>query len=119
MPWTLTVRRAGKVERECFAKLQDVLDAVESRARALAESAPNRPLDLRYKQLEAVQQVFARIEIAGPERLLASVRAGLDIRGDGSAEPYLGRLRRRAVEPRSGEHPAATLRRVLSEGDNG
>jgi hypothetical protein len=115
--WTLTVRSRGRVERERFTELCDVLDAVDTRARILRESAPNRPVDLRYKKLEPGQQVFARIEIAGPERLLASVRAGLDIRGDGSAEPYLGRLRRSAISPRAGEDPATALRRVLGAAD--
>jgi hypothetical protein len=113
MAWTLTVRTGGTVERERFASLEEVLDAAEARARTLAESAPKRPLDLRYKRLEPVQQVFARVELAGPERLLASVRAGVDIRGDGSAEPYLGRMRRRAIDLTGGESATAALKRVL------
>ena len=118
MAWTLTVRSGGRVERERFAALEDVLEAVEARARALEDSAPKRPLDLRYKRLEPVQQVFARIELAGPERLLASVRAGIDIRGDGSAEPFLGRVRRRAVARRGGESAMAALKRVLLQADS-
>jgi hypothetical protein len=113
--WTLTVRSSGRVERERFAELEEVLDAVESRARALEEAAPKRPLDLRYKKLEPVQQVFARVELAGPERFMASIRAGVDVRGDGSAEPYFGGLRRRRIEQRSGESAVAALRRVLAE----
>jgi hypothetical protein len=81
----------------------------------LMAAAPKRALDLRYKKLEPVQQVFARLELAGPERFMASVRAGIDIRGDGSAEPYLGGLRRRPVKQRSGESAIAALRRVLLE----
>ena len=115
MAWTLTVRGAGRVERERFAELEEVLDAVESRLPALAEAAPRRALDLRYKKLEPVQQVFARVELAGPQRLVASVRAGIDIRGDGSAEPYLGGLRRRPVRQRPGESATAALRRELVE----
>jgi hypothetical protein len=103
------------VEREQFAELDAVLDAVEGRALSLAQDAPRRALDLRYKKLEPVQQVFARVEFAGPERVLPSVRAGIDVRGDGSAEPYLGRLRRRAVNRRPGESAPAALRRLLVE----
>jgi hypothetical protein len=113
--WTLTVRTTGRVERQRFAELESVLDAIESRARMLADAAPKRQVNLRYKKLEPVQQVFARLELAGPERLLASVRAGIDIRGDGSAEPYHGRLRRRSIDQRSGESATAALRRVLLE----
>jgi hypothetical protein len=115
--WTLTVRSAGRVEREHFPELEDVIDAIESRALALADAAPNRQLDLRYKKLDPVQQVIARLELAGPERLMASVRAGIDIRGDGSAEPYRGGLRRRPIDQRPGESAIAALRRVLLERD--
>ena len=103
------------MEREQFTELDEVLDAVEMRERNLAEAAPRRAVDLRYKKLEPVQQVFARVELAGPERLLPSVHAGIDVRGDGSAEPYLGRLRRRAVKRRPGESAPAALRRALAE----
>jgi hypothetical protein len=113
--WTLTLRSVGRVERQRFAELESVLDAIESRARMLADAAPKRSLDLRYKKLEPVQQVFARLELSGPERLMPSVRAGIDIRGDGSAEPYRGGLRRRSIERRSGESATAALRRVLLE----
>lgn len=117
MVWTLTVRRTGRVERERFSELESVLDAIESRVRMLTDEAPMRPVDLRYKTLEPVQQVFARLELSGPERFMSSIRAGIDIRGDGSAEPYLGSLRRRSIEQRSGESAAAALRRVLLESD--
>jgi hypothetical protein len=48
---------------------------------------------------------------------MASVRAGVDIRGDGSAEPYRGGLRRRPIDHRPGESAIAALRRVLLESD--
>jgi hypothetical protein len=115
VPWTLTVRSGGRVEHEQFTELQKALDRLESRVGTLVESAPRRPLDLRYKKLEPVQVVFARLEVSGPERVLASVRAGVDIRGDGSAEPFTGRLRRHTIARRSGESATAALRRVVLE----
>lgn len=109
------MRSGGRVEREHFTESQDALDAVKARAEMLVEGAPRRSIDLRYKKLDPVQQVFVRLELSGPERLFASIRAGIDIRGDGSMEPYTGRFMRRAIARRSGESAVAALRRVVRE----
>lgn len=114
MPWKLTVRAGPRVERELHDTLEQALAAAERRAQALAVEAPLHPVDLRFKQIEPREQVRARLEIAGPERLLASVRAGIDVRGDGSSEAYLGRVRRELVERRRGESAARALRRALT-----
>jgi hypothetical protein len=113
--WKLTVRTSGKVERLAFAELPEALDAAEARAREIAGSVPKQAIDAKIRRFEPVQQVAARLELAGPERLVPSVRAGLDVRGDGSTEAYLGRLRREVVEQRKGETPYRALRRVLGD----
>ena len=68
-------------------------------------------MNLGVRRIEPAQLVTARFELSGP----GGLRAGLDVRGDGSAEGWTGRLRRRAIERRDGESPYEALRRV-SEG---
>jgi hypothetical protein len=114
VPWKVTVRAGPKIERTSFDDLGSALDAVEARARELAGTAPRDAVDLKYKRFEPLQQVAARLELAGPERLIPSVRAGVDVRGDGSTEAYTGRIRRQVVEQRRGESPYKALRRALS-----
>jgi hypothetical protein len=113
VPWTVTVRRGGRVERDRLRELTAALELVEARTDELVGTAPRRPVDARIRRFDPAEQVFARIELAGPERLLPRLRAGVDIRGDGTSQPYVGRLRRTVLERRGGESAAATLRRAL------
>ncbi len=114
--WKLTVRSGSRVERAAFSELAPALDRLERRARELAETAPRRTLDAKIKRFDAVEQVVARLELAGPERLVPSLRAGLDVRGDGSVEAYRGRVRRQVVTAERGETAYSALRRALSPG---
>ncbi len=113
MSWKLTVRTGSRVQRNRYAELSEALDALEARVSELSEQAPREGVDARFKRFEPIQQVAARIELAGPERMLPSVRAGIDVRGDGSTEPYLGRVRRQVVRQRKGETSYRALRRAL------
>jgi hypothetical protein len=113
VPWKLTVRSGPKVERNRYGELTEALDALERRGQELADNAGRNPLDLRYKRFEPVQQVAARLELSGPERLMASTHAGVDVRGDGSTEAFVGRVRREVVKQRKGETAYKALRRAL------
>ena len=109
-PYTLTVRRDAKVGRERHKDLDSALRELERIARGLAEGARARPAGgTLIRRREPVQQVVARIELSGPGRL----RAGVDIRGDGSSEAYTGRLRRTVVQQSGRESPFDALRRAV------
>jgi hypothetical protein len=91
--------------------LTDGLKLLEREGRELEASADERPEGgTLIRRLEPVQIVIARLELSGPRGL----RAGVDVRGDGSSEAFTGRLRRRVVEQRDGESPYDALRRELA-----
>ena len=69
---------------------------------------------MRLQRYAPEDQVVARVELSGPQRHLAKTHAGVDVRGDGSMEAYLGRVRRTPLEPQTGEDAISALRRALS-----
>jgi hypothetical protein len=83
--WRVTVRTGPKVERVAAETLDEALDAVELHARAAANTERRAPV----------------------------VKAGVDVRGDGSVGAWTGRARRRAIEPEDGETPYEALRRAV------
>ncbi len=98
------------MEREGAQEIGAALATLERRARALEGDAPSRAVGgTLLRKFEPVQQVVGRVELSGPRRL----RAGVDVRGDGSAEAFTGRIRRRLVAQRPGESPYDALRREL------
>jgi hypothetical protein len=110
--FTVTLRDGPKVRHEHAATLDAALDVLERGMEELAGRVRRPAVDLRYRRFEPVQQVAARGEVSGP----GGVRGGVDLRGDGSAEAFTGRLRRRLVEQEKGETPYAALRRALGAG---
>ncbi len=115
MPWKLTVRAGPKVKRTSFDTLDAALDLLEERARELSDAAPRRPVDAKIRRFEPAQQVFARLELAGPQRFVPNVRVGVDVRGDGTVEAYHGRVNRELIEQRKGESTYSALRRELAD----
>jgi hypothetical protein len=107
--YTLTVRRRGATDRDRFESLDEALTALETRLDELVRSERRGPERGLSREYEPVMQVAVRGEVAGP----GALRGGVDVRGDGSAEAYTGRLRRRLVERDSGETAYEALRRAL------
>jgi hypothetical protein len=99
------------VRKQRHDGLEPALAAVERIVGELADGASARPAGgTLIRRLEPVQQVIGRVELAGPGK----VRAGVDVRGDGSTEAYTGRVRRTLVDRRRRESVTDALRRVLA-----
>ena len=105
------MRAGAKVRKQRHQQLDQALAAVERIAGELADDAHARPAGgFLIRRLAPIEQVVGRIELAGPHGL----RAGVDVRGDGSSEAFTGRVRRTLVEQRGSESPFDALRRVLA-----
>jgi hypothetical protein len=110
--YTLTTRIGGKVSHERFDDLGSALTTLERNGHVLQGQADAQVVGgTLMRRYEPEEQVTARLELSGPKRL----RAGIDVRGDGSAVPFTGRLIRKPVERRSGESAYDALRRVAAQ----
>jgi hypothetical protein len=107
--YRIVIRSGPRVERLDAASLEGALELIEARARALASGPGRTPVELYHRSFAPVQQVAHRAELSGPSGL----RAGIDVRGDGSVEAWTGRWRRQVVAPLGQESPYAALRRTL------
>ena len=109
--YTVTVRASARVRKERFGDIDDAVATIEREGRELERGAEARPEGgTLIRRIEPVQIVVARLELSGPRRL----RAGVDVRGDGSSEAFIGRVRRRVLEQRDDESAYDALRRELA-----
>jgi hypothetical protein len=116
VPYTVTIRVGPKVTRRRVPSLPDAVDLLEMELRALGSTARRAPARALSREIAPVAQVAARGELRGPGRLRSSVRAGADVRGDGSIEAYHGKVRREVIAQERGETAFDALRRVLGAG---
>jgi hypothetical protein len=93
--------------------LEEALVDLAAHLSRLSEQSPREAIDTPTRRFEPIALVVARAELSGPQRLLPRVRAGIDVRGDGSAEAWTGRTSRKVIAVVDGESPMAALRRVL------
>jgi hypothetical protein len=108
--FAVTIRSGAQVKRERFEDLAEALDAIERRGRELERAAGGRAVGGRLlRRIEPVQQVVARLELSGP----GGLRAGVDVRGDGSSEGFTGRIRRNLIVQGRGESAYQALRRAV------
>jgi hypothetical protein len=109
--WRVTVRDGPRVRRQRADSLETALDLVERAGRELAAGPGRGTVDLHVRSFTPQQQVAGRVELSGPR-----VYAGVDVRGDGAAEAWTGRIARRVVTQAEGETPYAALRRAVVSG---
>jgi hypothetical protein len=107
--FTMTIRRRGKVEKSSFPTLAAALDALEDETRAAATTQVPRVERALGREYEPGEQVAVRGEVRGP----GGVAGGIDVRGDGSAQAFTGRFRRRPVDAEEREDAWRALRRAL------
>jgi hypothetical protein len=107
--YSITLRDGPRVKRDRFASLDDALSALGDRVDAIAGAAHREPVKVLSHEYAPVQQVVGRGQLRGP----GGLRAGIDVRGDGSREAWTGRWRRTVVEQRPGEDTVGALRRTL------
>src|SRR4051794_11516287 len=104
--WTLTTRISGKVKHDRFGSFDEAVAALERAGHALQGRADADVVGgSLMRRFEAEHQVTARLELRGP-----GVRAGVDVRGDGTAMAFTGRLRRTEIARRDGETAYDALR---------
>src|SRR5262245_56508446 len=113
MPWRVTVRTGPHVETLRCDTLPEALDAVEERARAAADGNGLHEIDLRVRRYKPEDQVKARAELKGPQRLRPVIHAGIDVHGDGSVVAWSGGVRREHITMVGGETAYAALRRAV------
>ena len=102
----LTARVGPKVRKERYASLDDALAALEREIAGVGGRSAEKVFGREYAP---AAQVAGRFEVVAP----GGARAGIDVRGDGSAEAFQGRVRKRLVERGPDESAVAALRRVL------
>ena len=109
-PYRLTLRHGGRVRRSRFATLEGALSSLRTVFTELAAAGPRPAVSALTREYAPVAQVVARAALKGP----GSVRAGMDLRGDASAEAWTGRWSKQVVAQGPGEDAHAALARALS-----
>jgi hypothetical protein len=114
----MSVREGPRFSRVRTNSIDELFEELAFHADELSSRADGTSVDAMFKTFEPIERVYGRIEIAGERQCLISRdRAGIDVRGDGSLEAYLGRTNRVVVEPVPGETVVAALRRAFCNPD--
>lgn len=115
MAYTVTIRVGPKVMRSRHDELDEAIDALERELTTLGPAGRRGTQKALAREYGPGAQVAARGELAGPSRINPRVRAGADVRGDGSIQVYRGKLRRQTIDVDRREEPFDALRRALRD----
>lgn len=113
MAYTVTIRVGPKITRSRHGSVAEAIDALERELTTLGPAGRRESRRALTREYEPADQVAARGELSGPSRINPRVRAGADVRGDGSIAAYRGKLRRQLIEREPGEAAFDALRRAL------
>jgi hypothetical protein len=112
--WKLTVRNGSDVEHLSFEELGEAVAAMRERALEIRAGAPVKSVSA-LRDFSPADQVQARLQLAGKGWLRQPV-AGVDVRGDGSFAPFVGRVTREELDPTDFETPFDVVREALEKG---
>jgi len=111
--WRLVVRDGAAVRKSVWPTLAEALNGLQAETVEAANRPQAKGIDLKVRDFEPHDLVVMRAGVKGPQRFVAKVRCGMDVRGDGSAEPWIGGAGRREVAAHKKETPWQALRREL------
>ena len=110
----LKCRTGPSVTKERFETTDALFARVAGLLMDLKDSAPGDDVKSAFRSYEAIEVVHGRIEVSiARRRFGGTVRGGIDVRRDGSAEAFLGRTSRKLIEPRPSESLVDALEREL------
>jgi hypothetical protein len=104
----VTIRDGSDVTRSRFNTLDEAVAELRLRVDEIAQRTDMPPTTVFKRELSPVQQVVARGLIDG-----SRTHGGVDVRGDGSVEAWIGRWVRKIVEPYKRESAYEALARAL------
>jgi hypothetical protein len=109
----LKIREGSTVTKAKFDSADQLFEQVERRAHELSDQADGKAVDSMFKEYEAIELVYSRLEVSIPKGAIKKAHGGIDVRRDGSIEGYVGLTNRTEIEPRPGETVVQALRREL------
>ena len=114
--WKLVVRDGSTVRKSVHPTLRSALDGLQAETAEAANRPPAKSVDLRFRDYGPEDLVVMRAEVKGPQKHFAKVTAGMDVRGDGRLEPWVGGAKRAEVEVGKRETAWQALSRALGVG---